>query len=38
MSRKLKSLQDRAAAVAARLGELTALEDRSAEQDADLDT
>lgn len=37
MSRKLKSLQDRAAAVAARLGELTALEDRSAEQDADLD-
>jgi len=37
MSRKLKSLQDRAAAVAARLGELTALEDRSSEQDADLD-
>lgn len=37
MSRKLKSLQDRAAAVAARLGELTALEDRSAEQDTDLD-
>lgn len=37
MSRKLKSLQDRAAAVAARLGELTALEDRSVEQDADLD-
>ena len=37
MSRKLKSLQDLAAAVAARLGELTALEDRSAEQDTDLD-
>ena len=38
MSKKLKSLQDRAAAVATRLGELVDVEDRSDEQASELES